>query len=518
MSDDAGRRGEIGIRKGLKIPPPSGDAGSSPAAGTSAHAGCVTPAHAPEPRVHTLPMFRLTSVSGSPGPGFQPVDHWYGCRQVKYWRVVSSSSATRSTSFAKLPLVLNRGGSPWVPACMWLIERARAKPLATASLKPLAQDLAAYRAYLDEWALEWDDFSSVDKYLRPTYLFNTHLRELVSSRALAPSTAKRRMSTVIAFYRFLMTDPRVHFEPAYPPWVDKGVGIQYRDDRGFKQVAEVITTDVSIKVAKRDDAWDGTIDDGGKLRPLSVEEQRQLIEALRRLNNVEYNLMHWTAMLCGAREMTVLTMRVRCFERPSLEIPQWPYKLRCGPGTGIDTKRDVSGVYVAIPRELYEMLHAYAVSERARKRRSKSGLREDSSNYLFLTNQGQPYYESKEDRNADRDASMPLRRSARDGRVLRKFIEQAVIPEVRKFLPHFRYRFHDLRATFGMNWVDDFMRTNEVSNGQGYVWARDHLRRLLWHKSGLTTDRYLKYRQHTHQLECAQEGWGRHLLELLQVR
>lgn len=29
------RRGEIGIRKGLKIPPPRGDAGSSPAAGTT---------------------------------------------------------------------------------------------------------------------------------------------------------------------------------------------------------------------------------------------------------------------------------------------------------------------------------------------------------------------------------------------------------------------------------------------------------------------------------------------------
>lgn len=473
---------------------------------------------APIAFVYTLPRLKLTRVSGAPGPGYLPVDHWVGGKHVKYWRSPWGPSDTRWTSFAKLPFVLDSDGRPWAPACLWLVERARAKPLGVASLRPVAQDLAAYKAYLDEMALEWDDFSAVEKYLRPTYLYHTRLRELVNARSLAPNTAKRRMSNVIALYRFLMTDTRARFEPANPPWVDKGVNIQYRDDKGFKQVAAVTTTDISIRVAKRDDPWDGSIDDGGKLRPLPVEEQRLLIEALRRLDNIEYRLMHWTALLSGAREMTVLTLRVRDFERPADEIRQWPYKLRCGPGTGIDTKRDVQGVYLAICRELYEMLHTYAVSERARKRRGKSRLGEDSFNYLFLTNQGQPYYESREDRNAERDSGTPLRRTGMDGRRLREFIETTVIPEVRKTLPTFKYRFHDLRATFGMNWVDDFMRANESSAGYGYVWVREQLRKLMWHKSAATTDRYLEYRQHMHHLESAREGWSRHLLELLQDR
>lgn len=468
------------------------------------------------PYVHTLPRFRLTQASDSPGVGHLPVDHWHDGRRVKYWRAALGPSENRWTSFAKLPLVLSGDGSPWAPASLWLVERARGKPFAIASLKPVAQDLAAYKAYLDEMVLEWDDFSSVDKYLRPTYLYRTRLNELVNARAIAPSTAKRRMSSVIAFYRFLMTDDRAGFEPANRPWADKGVNIRYRDDKGFNQVAEVTTTDISVKVPKREDAWDGTIDDGGKLRPLPVNEQRVLVAALRKLANVEYSLMHWTALLCGAREMTVLTFRVRDFEWPSREIRQWPHKLRCGPGTGIDTKRDATDVYLTIHRELYEMLHAYAVSEQARKRRRKSALGEDSFNYLFLTNQGQPYYESKDDRNADRDSGTPLRRTALDGRVLRKFVEKSVIPEVRKTLPNFRYRFHDLRATFGMNWVDDFMRGNENAAGPGYVWARDQLRKLMWHKSAETTDKYLEYREHMHQLESAQEGWGRHLISLLQ--
>jgi hypothetical protein len=313
-----------------------------------------------------------------------------------------------------------------------------------------------------------------------------------------------------------MTEARSGFFPANRPWVDKGVNIHYRDDKGFNQVAEVTTTDISVKVSKREEAWDGTIDDGGKLRPLSADEQRVLVAALKTLANVEYNLMHWTALLCGAREMTVLTLRVSDFERPPRVIGQWPHKLRCGPGTGIDTKRDVHDVYLAIHRELYEMLHAYAVSERAGKRRRKSKLGEDSFNYLFLTNQGQPYYESKEDRNVDRDSSTPIRRSALDGRVLRKFVEKAVIPEVRKTLPNFKYRFHDLRATFGMNWVDDFMHGNPNPAGSSYLWARDQLRKLMWHKSAATTDKYLEYRQHMHHLESAQEGWGRHLISMFQ--
>ena len=472
---------------------------------------------APTASTRTLPRLRLTRVSDCPGPGYLPVDHWHNGKHVKYWRAPWGPRETRWTSFTKIPLVLDSNGSPWPPACLWLIERARAKPLSVASLKPIAQDLAAYKAYLDEMALDWDDFSSVDKYPRPTYIYRTRLSELVNARALMPSTASRRMSTVIAFYRFLMKDPRAHFDPANSPWIDKGVNIAYTDEKGFKQVKEVNTTDISIKVPKREDAWDGVISDGGKLRPLPIKEQRALIAALKKLGNVEYSLMHWIALLCGAREMTALTLRVRDFERTAEAIRQWPHKLRCGPGTGIDTKRDVQGVYLTIHRALYELLHAYAVSERARKRRSKSTLGETSNNYLFLTNQGQPYYESKQDRSAEHNANSPQRRTALDGRRLREFIKSAVIPEVRTTIPGFNYRFHDLRATFGMNWVDDFMRGDGDKPNSRYVWARDQLRRLMWHKNPQTTDRYLEHREHMHNVERAQEGWSGHIVDLIRM-
>jgi hypothetical protein len=404
---------------------------------------------------------------------------------------------------------------PWAEACLWLLDRAQAKPQGVHSLGPVAQDLAAYRTFLDALALEWDDFSAVEKYARPTYLFRNHLHSQVNAGELKKSTASRRMSTVISFYRFLMRTSRMQFSPENPPWVDRDVSIEYRDTKGFRQVASVKTTDISIKENKRQDAMAETIDDGGKLRPLPVAEQKALVSALKDLGNSEYSLMHYTALLTGAREMTVLTLRVRDVLPPLAKIPQWPHKIRCGPGTGIDTKGDVSGVYLSVPIELYELLHAYAVSERARQRRAKTERGEDPQNYLFLTRRGQPYYESKEDRNAMRSVTTPLRRSTLSGRPLRKFIAESVIPHVQKKFPKFKYRFHDLRATFGINWVDYQMREAGPNFGKHYVWARDQLKKLMWHKSPLTTDRYLEHHEHMRHLQLAQQGWSSHLVELI---
>ena len=166
-----------------------------------------------------------------------------------------------------------------------------------------------------------------------------------------------------------------------------------------------------------------------------------------------------------------------------------------------------------VQRELYEWLHIYAISDRARSRREKSNLKQDPLNYLFLSSQGAPHYQSKDDRNALRDSTEPLKRSSSTGQNLRSFITDYVIPEIRKTIPQFHYRFHDLRATFGVNWVDAVMG-NEGAR-QRYLWAREQLRKLMWHKSSTTTDRYIEYREHIEQLEKAEAHWNETLLDLI---
>ncbi|MEJ6007173.1 integrase [Paucibacter sp. AS339] len=469
----------------------------------------------PKPTVYTLPILRRSKVSAKPGPGFIPVDHHVQGRHVKYWRELAPGEKERKWSaFPQFPLVLSGDGSPWGPACLWLLDRARARPLHLSSLPSVAQGLRDYLGFLEDMGLAWDDFSSVDKYLRPTYLYKTHLQELINKGETKASTASRKMSAVIGMYRFLMSERKMGFQPMNPPWIDKEIGLHYRDNKGFGQVHTVASTDISIHVPTRDDPWDATIDDGGKLRPLPSEEQRALVAALKKLGNRDFELMHYVALFTGAREQTVLTLRWGHFKAPPSSITQWPFKLPCGPGTGIDTKRDVPNVFLVIPEFLYWWLHQYACSERARSRRDKSQLGQHPVNYLFLSNQGGPYYESKDDRNAMRGADEVLRRSSPTGQNLRSFITDRVIPEVRKTIPGFKYRFHDLRATFGVNWVLHCVGKEDAK--QKYMLAREQLRRLMWHKHPTTTDRYLEYHEHMHHLEKAKADWDRVLLALVQ--
>ncbi|WP_052140381.1 site-specific integrase [Janthinobacterium lividum] len=469
----------------------------------------------PKTKVYVLPILRLTTVGEISGNGSLPVDHQINGVKVKYWRDTKFEAAHSRKTFAKFPIVLNADGSPWDPAVLWLMDKAKTNPGKLSSLLPIAQALRDYKVFLDDFGFDWSDFSSIEKLLRPTYVYLTHLRQLVSTGQIKPSTANRRMSTVIGLYRFAQCDQRLRFKPANEPWVDKKITIRYQDVRGFNRHKDVATTDLRIRIPPEEDALSDTINDGGKLRPMTVEEQKALVSALQTLDNTEFSLMHYLGLLTGAREMTVMTLRLKDFVSPPSTISSWPYKVRCGPGTGIDTKLDRTNVYLNIPEALYGMLHVYGLSERAKKRRAKSRMGDSPLNYLFLTRQGNPYYEGKDDRDTVRETNGHLRRTSAQGQSLRGFIANHVIPEVRKILPEFRYKFHDTRATFAMNWIDHVMGT-ENSDSKKYYWALDQLRKMMWHKNIATTEKYLEYRSHRHHLDSAMQGWASHLLTMIE--
>jgi hypothetical protein len=455
-------------------------------------------------KVLYLPVLRLTTVSPEPIPDALLVSHFHRGERVEYWRKFERGPAAQWRTFVRFPVVCNADGSPWAPACMWLLDRAKANPSRVESLVPISQDLQAYRAYLESSKVKWDDFSSVEKYSRPTYLFKTHLEHLIRTRAIGGSVAKRRMRSVVCMYRFLMDEPCMRFAPHNPPWIERRIGWASTDAVGLRRTGSSTSTDLAIRhrgmVRERPDC----IDDGGKLRPLPAEEQACLLDALHRLGNPEHLNMQRTALLTGAREATITTLRVGLFLASPSTILQWPLKILCGPGTGIDTKRDVRGKYLLVPRELYTMLHIYANSDRAKERRAKSALKEDPFNYLFLSRGGKPFHPSKQERLRPPDVGTLAPKSVASGQALRHFISTRVIPLVRETIPNFHYVLHDLRATFGMNHVDENL--DQTLGGRDYQSVREDLRKLLWHARAETTDLYLKYRENHRHLARAREG------------
>ena len=411
--------------------------------------------------------------------------------------------------FRLYPVVINSEGAPWAEANEWFLSRLEGQLTPTMStFHSNADDLAAYLRFIEDSGLDWTSFPT-HKLHRPTYRFHGYLRQCINNNEAAPSTAKRRMSTVIRFYNWLICEGVL--VPENAPWVESKKFVSFVDSIGFRQSKTVITTDVSIKTAKQHNIYDEYIDDGGKLRPLSQQEQEWLLNALAHLGNTEMTLIHLMALLTGARIQTVLTFKVRHALLDPSEATEGSFRFIVGPGTGIDTKFDKKFV-LHIPVFLYRMLNTYALSRRAKNRRARAKGGDNEDQYLFLSVRGAPMYESK-DRGTEPDGSM-LRHS-KSGQGVRQFVKDRVIPFIRAThsAPKFAYRVHDMRATFGMNLVDHRMklvdeRKATTSQVLHFVMER------MGHKSLITTEKYLNYRSRLRVVRAAQDGWEANLEKL----
>ncbi|MFD1122455.1 tyrosine-type recombinase/integrase [Methylophilus flavus] len=429
-------------------------------------------------------------------------------------RRLSKFSIPSNVQYNLFPIVLGEDGAPWAEANVYLMSRIMESYLPSmATYSGIANDLAAYRRYLDESGIDWLNFPA-NKLSRPTYRYSGHLKLAIAAGEVKGTTAKRRMSAIIAFYRWLKSEGAL--VTAHSTWNESDIYIQQKGSYGNKFSKKVTTTDVSIRVSKQNDPYTETIEDGGKLRPLPYEEQSWLIEALISLGNTEMTLIHLFALLTGARIQTILTFQVNHVLEDLEEQSEHNYELRIpvGPGTNIDTKNDKQLV-LHIPIWFYQILRTYALSERARKRRQLERGGDAEDQYLFLSIRGTPLYQSKAELQ-DFDESVNIRH-AKTGQGVRQFITEQVIPFIRQkhSTPHFSYQFHDLRATFGMNLTDAQLEL--VSKGEVTLHeAREFVKNRMGHESPTTTDRYLQLRKNLKFVRATNAAYDDHLRQLIE--
>jgi len=412
--------------------------------------------------------------------------------------------------FNFFPVVMDCIGTPWAEASVYILSRLESVVAPTmTTYVSIAEDLSNYRRFLDDTGLDWTQFPS-DKFSRPTYRFNAHLKFAVAAGELAATTARKRMGTVIGFYRWLKVEGVL--SPEYPTWKESDRYIDFLDAHGFKHTKRMITTDISIQIPKQLDPYDGTIDDSGKLRPLPKEEQEWLMGALMTLGNTEMTLIHLFGLLTGARIQTILTFRIRHVMFELDDNQQGELRFPIGPGTGIDTKHDKQMV-LHIPIWFYLMLQTYAHSTRARKRRERAVGGSHENQYLFLSVRGVPLYQSKEAvRSFDETNKL---RHVKAGQGVRQFITERIIPYVRATygVKNFHYQFHDTRATAGMNWTDHQLEL--IEQGKATLKeVREFVKTRMGHESAATTDRYLQYRRNLKFVSWAGQEYECHLRRL----
>jgi len=412
--------------------------------------------------------------------------------------------------FNLFPVVVDSLGVPWAEANVYVLSRLEAV------LKPdmltyggIAEDLAAYRNFLDENDIDWMDFPE-QKFARPTYRFHGHLKFAINAGDTERSTANRRISTVVNFYRWLGREGVL--KPANPAWKESDQFLHFHNAQGFGFSKKVKVTDLRLKIHRQADPYDGYIDDGGKLRPLPRGEQEWVMDALETLGNTEMTLIHLFELLTGARIQTTLTFRVRHALLKVAKNNKGDVRLPVGPGTGIDTKWGKQMV-LHIPAWFYEDLNTYALSDRARSRRERAVGGDHENQYLFLSQRGAPLYQAKEDTQAFNSANKL--RHQKVGQAVRQFRTDRVIPFIRQkhSAPDFWYRLHDLRATAGMNWTDRQLQL--VAQGQATLHeAREYVRVRMGHSNAAITDRYLNYRQNLKLVRWVEEEYESHLKEL----
>lgn len=151
-----------------------------------------------------------------------------------------------------------------------------------------------------------------------------------------------------------------------------------------------------------------------------------------------------------------------------------------------------------MPYSWIEALKVYANSPRYKKRRDKyfknlgvSNPTEEqlSKAYLFLTNRGTPYY----DRQTDLQTYNPdnTRGQPRIGGGVHDFLADHILPAMREKLGEgFRFHFHDLRATYGVNLRDQLKDVYAEANSEEIY---KQIQARLSHNDRKTTEGYVKY-------------------------
>lgn len=399
-------------------------------------------------------------------------------------------------SYNHFHFIRNSDGSLWEDGNLYLLYKIELHPdLSSDRMEQISNALREFKTFCDERGLDYR--KAEFKWEAPTYLFKEHLQN-----TRTPKTVERLMPMIASFYEWLIKEQQLTF--AIPLWQEKEFAIPTQ-----KYMITGTTKDINKdrKSGTKNCVGEGYITDGEELRPLETDEQIALDEALSQIGNPEYNLIFYTALDTGARKQTILTLRLHHFidsvpeSNSQTDISKWlrtidfpddleEKPIRVGKRTGADSKRGLFDTYpLYIHGWLYKRIITYIISKRAFTRRSKALPQNNNlDQYVFLTHHGIPMYHAKN------DVTYHSVKNLNDGNCLDQFISRTLKPKLRENGYAFSFHFHDLRATYGANYIEKHLSAvadNELSWGT----VVEQLQLRMNHSNLDTTWRYQKNRQ-----------------------
>ncbi|MCG3666707.1 site-specific integrase [Aliarcobacter butzleri] len=428
--------------------------------------------------------------------------------RLDIYRIQSDKTKTHNhdfyvTYYNHFPILIHDDGTLWKYANLYLLNKIKSPKLPHYStLHNIAKELKAFF----EWSIEnnIDYLNEKRRVRRPTYMYRFFLQEKLEKGINTGKTVKKKISIIINFYEYLQNILNIEFK--FPLWEKQDAYISYKDSYGFQLGKKVETKDLLKVPAIYKINYDNYIQDDGKLKPLSQEEQIVFFKALNKLNNIEMTLACLIAITTGARIQTVCTLRLRNFEKQFNESEK-EIHIKVGLGTDVDTKNDTI-YFLKMPTWVYMKIQVYLKSDRYKKRfqNQQHIFENEKLQYIFLTNRGTPYYVSKYDKYLE-----TYTQTIPTGNTIRQFLSTTLYKELGK---KFKFQFHDLRATFAMNLLDFKMPL--VKNGEMTLYELlSIIKERMPHNSLLTTERYLNFRNKQNQKQFIQNQFEEYLEDLL---
>lgn len=407
-----------------------------------------------------------------------------GAVRFERQEVVDSRTRLRMPVTAeRVPQIVWQSGDFWGEANLWLLRRVRmllSGDIKEATIVANGKDLLAYANWLEDSGKLWWQCPIRDDE-RPLNLYRGFLVASAGPEApeslakkgnvprpgvLSPLLASRRMSTVKAFYLWLLKEEIL--SPGFQLWTEKAIRIPYEDAFGFRRHIEAVQSSLDIKVARIQNQ-DG-LEDG--LQPVSLKVRDAILDLAYRRSSRELFFMLSLGFWSGLRLGTICDLKIQTLEN-ALPIHNNPdlKLLSIGPQANppVQMKFGQNGSGVVIPVRLLDELMDYAVGLERGKR--VAAAKPQHKGLLFLTKKGNPYGSKGADRSPTVNAEVSrLKRTAREeGLNIDNFV------------------FHWSRATFATMW-------SRVAREQGRLDSFfPTLKNMMAHKHDRTTWRYIRW-------------------------
>lgn len=381
-------------------------------------------------------------------------------RSVKVNEGLVRWESPSDSPIALLPQLVWNNHSTWAEANLWALDQSAENNIST--VQRAMQHLLAYANWLESEELDWRYFP-VKRADRCLIRFRGALIRSRDAGEVAPTTASQRMSTIVRFYRWLLSNGLM--SASQDIWQGRSVGIPVGDPFGFEHTIRVASTDLCIRNTKI--AGSLGLEEG--LMPLTSEGMREVLEFSSSRASKELALMLKIGFSTGLRLGSICDLKVGTLEQvTTCPWTGWP-QFEVGPAAQppVATKFSTNGKVPIISVDLLEELRDYACSTRRLKRQSKSlPIHRD---LIFLTRFGGSFSDQR-----SRALSMEMSR-------LRKAGAEAGVHVLRDF------HFHRSRATFATMLMKAALKYLPVGDAVQIV------REACLHKSESTTMKYVRF-------------------------